>query len=42
MLRVFEYRVLRKIFGSKGGEVTEEWKRFKNEKLQCLYSSDTN
>ena len=26
MLRVFEYRVLRRVFGSKRDEVTEEWR----------------
>jgi hypothetical protein len=30
-LRVFENRVLRRIFGSKGGEVTESWRRLHNE-----------
>jgi hypothetical protein len=35
---VFEYRVLRKKFEPKGGDVTDEW-RFQNEKLQGLYSN---
>ena len=29
-LRVFENRVLRRIFGSKGDEVTGEWRRLHN------------
>jgi len=37
-LRVFENRVLR-IFGPKGDEVTGEWRRLHNEKLNDLYSS---
>jgi hypothetical protein len=38
-LRVFESRVLRKIFGPKRDEVTEEWRKLHNEKLNDLYSS---
>jgi hypothetical protein len=38
-LRVFENRVLRRIFGSKRDEVTEEWSRLHNEELNDLYSS---
>jgi hypothetical protein len=38
-LRLFENRVLRKIFGPKGDEVTREWRRLHNEKLYYLYSS---
>jgi hypothetical protein len=38
-LRVFETRVLRKIFGPKRDEVTEEWRRLCNEELHNLYSS---
>jgi hypothetical protein len=30
-LRVFEYRVLRRIFGPKREEVTEEWRKLHNE-----------
>jgi hypothetical protein len=33
MFIVFENRVLRKIFGPKRGEVTGEWSRLHNEKL---------
>jgi hypothetical protein len=38
-LRVFENRVLRRIFGPKRDEVTGEWKRQRNEELYFLYSS---
>jgi hypothetical protein len=38
-LRVFENRVLRRIFGSKEEEVTEEWRKLHNEALNDLYSS---
>jgi hypothetical protein len=38
-LRVFENWVLRRIFGSKWGEITGEWRRLHNEKLYALYSS---
>jgi len=38
-LRVFENRMLRKIFGPRRDEVTGEWKRLHNEKLNDLYSS---
>jgi hypothetical protein len=38
-LRVFENRVLRRIFGSKRDEVTEEWRRLYKEELYDLYSS---
>jgi len=38
-LRVFENRVLRQIFGPKRDEVTEEWRKQHNEKLNDLYSS---
>jgi hypothetical protein len=36
-LRVFEKRVLRRIFGSKKDEVTGEWRRLHNEELNDLY-----
>ena len=38
-MRVFENRVLRKIYGSKRGEVTGEWRKLHNEELNDLYSS---
>jgi len=38
-LRVFENRVLRRIFGPWRDEVTGEWRRFYNEELNDLYSS---
>jgi len=38
-LRVFENMVLRRIFGSRRDEVTEEWRRLHNEELNDLYSS---
>jgi hypothetical protein len=38
-LRVFENRVLRKIFGPKRNEVTGEWRKLHNEELRDLYSS---
>jgi hypothetical protein len=38
-LRVFENRVLRRLFGSKRDEVTEEWRKLHNEELYDLYSS---
>ncbi|KAJ4427899.1 hypothetical protein ANN_23907 [Periplaneta americana] len=38
-LRVFENKVLRKIFGAKRDEVTGEWRNFLNTELHALYSS---
>ena len=38
-LRVFENRVLRKIFGPKRDGVTGEWRKLHNEELNDLYSS---
>ena len=38
-LRVFENRVLRRIFGPKRDEVTVEWRKLHNEELNVLYSS---
>jgi len=37
---VSENRVLRRIFGSKRGEVTEEWRKLNNEELTMYYSGD--
>ena len=37
-LRVFENRVLRRVFWSKGDEVTGEWRKLHNEELSDLYS----
>jgi uncharacterized membrane protein len=37
-LRVFENRVLRRIFGPKRDEVTGEWRKLLNEELRDLYS----
>jgi hypothetical protein len=38
-LRVFENRVLRRIFGPKRDEVTGEWRKLHSEELHNLYSS---
>jgi hypothetical protein len=38
-LRVFENRVLRRVFGPERDEVTGEWRRLHNEELYALYSS---
>jgi hypothetical protein len=38
-LKVFENRVLRRIFGPKRDEATGEWRRLHNEELYDLYSS---
>jgi hypothetical protein len=38
-LRVFENRVLRRIFGLKRDEVTGDWRKLHNEELRDLYSS---
>jgi hypothetical protein len=38
-LRVFENRVLRMIFVSKGDELTGGWRKLHNEELHNLYSS---
>jgi hypothetical protein len=37
--RVFENRVLRRIFGPKRDEVTGEWRKLHNDELHDLYSS---
>jgi hypothetical protein len=36
---VFENRVLRRVFGPKRDEATEEWRRLHDEELNDLYSS---
>jgi hypothetical protein len=38
-LRVFENRVLRRIFGPKRDDVTREWRKLHNKELHDLYSS---
>jgi len=38
-LRVFENRVLRRIFGPKRGKITREWRKVHNEEINDLYSS---
>jgi hypothetical protein len=40
-LRVFENRVLRRIFGPKRDEVTAGWRKLHNEELHGLYSSSS-
>jgi uncharacterized membrane protein len=40
-LRVFENRVLRKIFGPKKDEVTGEWRKLHYEELYDPYSPNT-
>ena len=37
-LRVFENRVLRRVFESKRDEVTGEWRKLHNEELRDLYT----
>jgi hypothetical protein len=39
LLKAFENRVLRRIFGRKRDEVTGEWKKLHNEELNDLYCS---
>jgi len=38
-LRVFENKVLRRIFGPRRDEVTGYWRRLHNEEINVLYSS---
>ena len=38
-LRMFENRVLRRIFRPKRNEVTREWRKLHNEELNYLYAS---
>jgi hypothetical protein len=40
-LRMFENRVLRRIFGPKREEVTGDWRKMRNEELHNLYSSSS-
>jgi hypothetical protein len=37
--RVFEYRVLRRIFGPKTEEMAGGWRKLQNEELRNLYAS---
>ena len=37
-LRVFENRMLRRVFGPKRDEVTGEWRKLRNEELSDRYS----
>jgi hypothetical protein len=37
-LRVFENKLLRRIFGPKRDEITGEWRRLHNKELYALYS----
>ena len=37
-MRMFENRVLRRVFGPKRNEVTGEWRKLHNEELSDLYS----
>jgi hypothetical protein len=39
--RMFENRVLRRIFGPNRDEVTGEWRKLHNEEIHNLYSSPT-
>jgi len=39
LLRVFQNKVLRRIFGPKRDDVTGEWRELINEELNDLYSS---
>ena len=40
-MRVFENRVLRRVFGPKRDEVTGEWRKLYNEEINDLYSPNT-
>jgi hypothetical protein len=39
-LKVYENRVLRRIFGPKRDEVTGEWRKLQSEELHILYSAN--
>ena len=39
-MRVFENRVLRRIFGRKRDKITGEWRKLHNEELNDLFSSN--
>jgi hypothetical protein len=41
-LRLIDNRMLRKVFGPKRAEVTEDWRILLSEELQGLYSSRNN
>jgi len=41
-LRLFENRMLRRIFGPKRDEVTGEWRKLHNDELNYVYSSPNN
>jgi hypothetical protein len=38
-MRVFEDRVLSRIFGPRGNEVSRDWRKLQNEEFHNLYSS---
>jgi len=38
-LRVFENRLLRRLFGPKRDEITREWRKLHNKELNDLYCS---
>jgi hypothetical protein len=39
-VRVFENRVLRRVFGPKRDEVTEEWRKLHNEELNVFLTQN--
>jgi hypothetical protein len=39
MMKVYEKRALRRIFGPQRDEVTGEWRKLHNEELNYLYAS---
>ena len=38
-VRVFENKILRKIFGGKRDEITGEWRKLRNDEIRGFYSS---